>query len=82
MKDRDSIMETGLLKMELKGIPRRTFIKYCAATAVALGLDYYFGGLFAEAATTALNKKPVIRPPGCKKGFQVICGLFAGKIFR
>lgn len=60
MKDRDSIMETGLLKMELKGIPRRTFIKYCAATAVALGLDYYFGGLFAEAATTALNKKPVI----------------------
>lgn len=46
--------------LELKGLSRRDFIKYCSATAALFGLDYYFGFSFAEAAAAAINKKPVI----------------------
>lgn len=46
--------------LELKGLSRRNFVKYCATTAAIFGFDYYFGRAFAEAATNALNKKPVI----------------------
>ncbi len=46
--------------LEFKGISRRNFIKYCAAAAAAFGLEYYFGGLFAEAAASAIHKKPII----------------------
>jgi hydrogenase small subunit len=60
MSDQKALKETGLLKLEARGIDRRTFIKYCAATAAALGLDYYFGDILAEAAAAAIQKKPVI----------------------
>ncbi|MEW6080977.1 MAG: hydrogenase small subunit [Bacillota bacterium] len=53
-------LETGLLKLELRGVSRRDFLKYCSATAMMLGMNYCFGGLLAQAATTAVKKKPVI----------------------
>jgi len=53
-------IDKAIIKMELKGIDRRKFIKYCTATAAVFGLDYYFGSLFAEAAAVAIEKKPVI----------------------
>jgi len=52
--------ETGLAKLEMKGISRRDFLKYCGATAAMLGLNYCLGDLIAHAATTAMKKKPVI----------------------
>lgn len=58
IKDKDN--ETSLLKMELMGISRRSFLKFCAATAVMLGLESSYGPIFAEAATEAIKKKPVI----------------------
>ncbi|MEW5784851.1 MAG: hydrogenase small subunit [Bacillota bacterium] len=52
--------EVSFKILELKGISRRKFIKYCAATAAVFGLDYYFGSHFAEATTAVIGKKPVI----------------------
>lgn len=51
---------TALTRLEFNGVSRRSFIKYCMATAAAFGLNHYFGGLFAEAATAAVRKKPVV----------------------
>lgn len=67
MSNHNRLNEAALLKLEFKGIPRRTFIKYCAATAAAFGLDFYFGNLFAETAAAAVGKKPVlwIQGQGC-----------------
>ncbi len=60
MNDQKKMQEIGYLKLEARGINRRTFLKYCAATAAALGLDLYFGELLADAAAVAIQKKPVI----------------------
>lgn len=53
--------------LEVKGVSRRQFLKYCAATAAVFGLDYYFGGLFAQSAAAAIKKKPIlwIQGQGC-----------------
>lgn len=60
MVEKTNNVDSAMAKLEFKGINRRKFIKYCSATAAVFGLDYYFGGLFAEAAAAAINKKPVI----------------------
>lgn len=52
--------DVNLLKLEMRGITRRTFLQFCAAMAVILGLERSYGEVFAEAATQAMGKKPVI----------------------
>ena len=52
--------EIALTKLEMKGVSRRSFIKYCTAAAAWFGLNYYCGNMFVEAATAAVQKKPVI----------------------
>lgn len=52
--------DISLTKLEFRGVSRRSFLKFCAATAVLLGLDSSYGAMFAEAAQEAIKKKPVI----------------------
>ncbi|RJX23702.1 MAG: twin-arginine translocation signal domain-containing protein [Dethiobacter sp.] len=52
--------ELSILKLEMRGVSRRTFLKFCAATAVLLGLENSYGSVLAEAAAEAVKKKPII----------------------
>ncbi|MEW5919605.1 MAG: hydrogenase small subunit [Bacillota bacterium] len=60
MREQLKQKETGLIKMEFRGISRRSFLKFCAATAALLGLESSYGSIFAAAAEEAIKKKPVI----------------------
>lgn len=60
MVEKNNNINDAIIKLELQGVNRRGFLKYCTATAAFFGLNYYFGGLFAEAAAEAIKKKPVI----------------------
>lgn len=48
---------SSLLK---RGISRRIFLKFCTATAVAMGLDFSAGRRMASAAVANAGKKPVV----------------------
>jgi hydrogenase small subunit len=54
--------ERGLYdRLEMKGVSRRDFLKYCAATAAVLGLaEWEFTAKVAEALEKAATKPPVL----------------------
>lgn len=55
-----SDVENSLARLELRGISRRDFLRYCLTAAAVYGLHQCFGGVFAHAAASAAKKKPVI----------------------
>ena len=60
MKEGDVLNKQLLNKLELRGISRRDFLKYCAATAAVLGLsELEFTTKIAHAIETA-SKKPAV----------------------
>lgn len=50
----------GLASLARRGISRRSFLKLCSATALAMGLDFKVGRRMARAAAAAISKKPVV----------------------
>ncbi|GAW90923.1 hydrogenase small subunit [Calderihabitans maritimus] len=59
-KKREELVEEGFQRLEARGISRRTFIKLCAMTAAAFGLEVQLGPKMAEAAAENIGKKPLV----------------------
>lgn len=63
----DSVPKESVARLELRGISRRDFLRYCLTAATVYGLNQTFGSVFAHAAAFAAKKKPVvwIQGQGC-----------------
>ncbi len=60
MKAKPEVSEEFLDSLEVRGMKRRDFLKYCGATAIVAGLSQFSGSRIAAALEKASKRQPVI----------------------